>query len=349
MDDRQAPAAPWYSPDGRWYWDGSAWQPVARQAAVHGSPRRWRPGRKLYAVAVLVASLAALPAIASVRGFFTGFPTNATRVTGSGTHEVTLTEPGTYTISFERQVPGDWGVGFAMGGEPLANPPSGTISMQPTYGEAIQFRRPSTIVTYGVGETEGEAIAEFDLHDPGTYLLTFEPSSEDSGASFTFAIARGSPSASIGSFLVGGLAAFELLLIGIAIAVATLLLRRAPRQRVGTLAHPPVAFGPWEGQGYLGALPILLLPLVAFVLSVAAPTGSEWPLAASVFITGLVGAVFCAWVDRKLAPGRLLVVVDPQNGLEMRYHRIDKLGIFPLGWFWAVWGVFALSSLLFPH
>lgn len=77
MDNRgqeapqQGAAAPQYSSDGRWYWDGSAWQPVVHQAAVPIPRRRWRPARKLYLVPVLAVGLAALLVTLVIRGFVT--------------------------------------------------------------------------------------------------------------------------------------------------------------------------------------------------------------------------------------------------------------------------------------
>jgi hypothetical protein len=183
----------------------------------------------MYLVAVLAVGVATLLATVVVRGFVTGFPVNATRVAGPGTHEVTLTASGTYTISYERQVTGKSGGGFQMGGEPLDNLPSGTLRMVSTSGEAIAFREPSSIFTYWAGDTEGEAIAEFEIDRPGTYVLTSELSSGDSRSQFTLAIARGAPSDTVGYFLET-LAAFALLFTGVGVAVVTLVLRLVRRR-----------------------------------------------------------------------------------------------------------------------
>jgi hypothetical protein len=219
-----------YSPDGRWHWDGSAWQPVLQEAARPEPRHRWRPGRKFYLPAVLSVALAALLVSLVVRGFISGFPTSAIRVTGPGTAEVTLTAPGSYTISYERQATGNAGGGFETGGQPLEGIPAGTLKLVPaTSGAPVDLRAPSTTFTYFTENTEGQAIAEFVVDHPGTYRLTSQYSSGESGPQFTLAIAHGSPSDTVG-YVLGGLAAVVLLLIGVGIAIGTFVLRVTRRK-----------------------------------------------------------------------------------------------------------------------
>jgi hypothetical protein len=219
-----------YSPDGRWYWDGSAWQPVPQQVAQTVVRNLWRPGRRFYLLALLAVTLAALLVALVVRGYLSGFPANATRVTGPGTAEVTLAAPGSYTISYERQTTGNVGGGFETGGQPLEGIPSGTLELVPApSGAPVRLRAPSTTFTYSTGNTEGQAIAEFVVDRPGTYTLTSQYSSGESGPQFTLAIAQGSPSDTVG-YTLGGLAAVALLLIGVGIVVVTFVLRVTRRK-----------------------------------------------------------------------------------------------------------------------
>src|SRR5437879_342035 len=100
--DRQRSAAtPQYSPDGRWWWDGQEWWPASSGRAS----RAIRPRRRLYLVALLAAVAAVVLVVAA--SVSSGLPGNATRVTAPGTAKITLTQPGTYTISYEYQAAGD--------------------------------------------------------------------------------------------------------------------------------------------------------------------------------------------------------------------------------------------------
>lgn len=191
---------------------------------------RWRPGRKFYLLAVLAVALAALLVALVVRGFLSGFPASATRVTGPGTAEITLTAPGRYTISYERQVTGNVGGSFEMGGHPLEGIPSAALRLvSTTSGASVHLRAPSTTFTYSMANTEGQAIGEFEVDHPDKFALTSRYTSGESGPQFTLAIARGSPPDTVG-YALGGLAAVVLLLIGVGIATSTLVLRMARRE-----------------------------------------------------------------------------------------------------------------------
>lgn len=235
MDQQPMPqqdaGAPRYSPDGRWYWDGNTWQPVVHQTVRPGPRRRWRPGGRFYVLAALIVVSGALLMGLVVRDVLSGFPANAIRVAGPGTREITLTEPGTYTINYERQAMGENARGdFEMGQSP-EDAPAGTLTLvSKDTGEAIHLRAPSATFTYTVGNMEGQSIAQFQIDHPGTYALTSQASSQGSDRPFTLAISRGSPSDLLG-YVVGGLVAGALLLIGGGLAILTLVLRVIRRER----------------------------------------------------------------------------------------------------------------------
>lgn len=218
LEVRQGARAPQYSPDGRWYWDGTAWRPVLHQAAPSGRRHRWRPGRRYYLLAVLALALAALLAAVAVPGWLWGFPWSATHIHGPGTTEMRLPAPGTYTISLEG------------GGEPLEAIPPPTLSLvSATSGAKVDLHTPPTRFGYGKGDIEGEAIAEFQIDHPGTYALTSEYPSGESDPLFVLAIAQGSPLERL-RYLFGGLAAIALLITGTCIALAILILRLVQRE-----------------------------------------------------------------------------------------------------------------------
>ena len=67
MADNEAP--PQYSPDGRWWWDGATWEPVA-QAPSPAPPRR--RGRLLLGLGIVAATLVGLTLTATVVSWLTG-------------------------------------------------------------------------------------------------------------------------------------------------------------------------------------------------------------------------------------------------------------------------------------
>ena len=105
-------AAPQYSPDGRWWWNGREWQPVSQPASrPPASSQRIRPGRWPYFLAVLVVALGTAVFVIVLPRLLRFPPAiaNATRVTAPGTTQVTLVEAGTYMISYEHQGSGNVG------------------------------------------------------------------------------------------------------------------------------------------------------------------------------------------------------------------------------------------------
>src|SRR6266545_7797225 len=218
-----------YSPDGLWWWSGREWQPVSQQAPQPlASSGRIRPGRRLYLLAVLAVALAAALAALVVHGFSTGFPANATRVTAPGMTDITLTEPGTYMISYERQTVGNFGGSVEESNQPPSIPAE-ISSMELALvsndsGAPVSIHAVSGTFTYSMGNTEGLGIAEFSIDRPGTYTLASRYSNGRPGPQVVLAVAHGSPG-DVLKYVLGGFGVFPLLVAGAGIAAVTLYLR----------------------------------------------------------------------------------------------------------------------------
>jgi hypothetical protein len=241
---QQGAGTPQYAPDGRSWWNGREWQPVPQQISPGAlSGRRIRPGRWPYLMAGLIFVISVALVVHAV-SFSFGPPENPTRVTAPGTTEITLAEPGTYTISYEHQT---------LGNSPLINIPPEVSSMQlelvstasaaPVFIHAL----PGDNV-YSEGSTTDVAIAEFNVDHPGTYALSSRYSNGQSGQQVVLRIARGSPGDPIIALLFI-FAAGAALLAALAIGAVTLilrirsnrLLRRAPTPVVLAARHPEAA------------------------------------------------------------------------------------------------------------
>lgn len=196
-------------------------------------PRRW-----LYLPAALAAVTAVVLVALVVQGFRTGFPGNAVRVTGPGTTEITLSEPGDYTISYEHRIAGA-GWSIETGGEPTSIPAElSSMRLQlvsAATGAPVALRAVGGHVTYQVGSTEGIGVAEFKIDRPGAYSLSSRYSDGRSEPSVVLAIARGSPG-DVAVYVLLVFAALGLSLAAAAIWGITLFLRLRARDRARAAA-----------------------------------------------------------------------------------------------------------------
>jgi hypothetical protein len=101
----------------------------------------------------------------------------------------------------------------------------------------------------------------------------------------------------------------------------------------------------FEGHGYVGLLPPMPFTLILLVPTPLDAVDPRWVASLGFLITGLVGAVVCVWVDSKLAPGKILVVTDPQTGYEVTWYRRDMLGHLPLRLCAVPYGLMALGGI----
>lgn len=223
MDERpgRQPGAvtPQHSPDGRWWWNGRAWQAASAPVAPHEASRRpIEPGRRLYLVATVAVGAAVVSAVlAATLG---GLPDSATaRVTAPGTTEIALAEPGTYTISYEHLTAA--GVGHDAPSEvrlmQLDLVSTDSNARVPIHSLPGDFSSEE-------GSMEDVAIDEFSIDHAGTYTLVSRYADGQTGKPVVLAIAAGT-TANSGRIILGFLAAAGLLLGGLGLGAVTLILR----------------------------------------------------------------------------------------------------------------------------
>jgi hypothetical protein len=184
-----------------------------------------------------------------VRGvnFSVGPPENPTRVTAPGTAEITLAQPGTYTISYEHQT---------VRNEPLTSIPSEVSAM---HLELVSTASSAPVSIHALpgdtghvdGNTADVAIAEFNVDHPGTYALSARYSSGEPGPPASLRIERGSPGDPIVA-LLSIFAAGASLLAALATGAVTLVLRiRSALRLRRTRMQVVVASGPEAaGDGF---------------------------------------------------------------------------------------------------
>jgi hypothetical protein len=244
---QQGVAAPQYSTDGRWWWNGREWQPVSQpDLRPPSSSQRIRPGRWLYFVAVLAIALGAAVLVVLLRGLQTTAPSalvNATRITAPGTTQVTLAEAGNYMISYEHHGSGnvgDWSL--QASNEQKPDIPSEVSSMQLHLVSAasatpvsVHARSGDYYYTYSVGDKDGVVIAVFSVDRPGTYSLASQYANGQSQPQVVLAIAQGSPDDLFVSSplftTLGVLAGLGLSLVGLVIGGVTLFFRIRAKDR----------------------------------------------------------------------------------------------------------------------
>lgn len=90
------------------------------------------------------------------------------RIVVPGTHEIELTEPGEYTIFYEYRSVIDSKV--YMTGEAL--PAELLVSIYHISGNIeVDLKQPSMDNTYNIGGRAGVSLLEFDIDEPGTYMV----------------------------------------------------------------------------------------------------------------------------------------------------------------------------------
>ncbi len=130
-----------------------------------------RPARLWYWVAgaALVAAVVWL-----ALGLFLGFRSLSRQVEGfqrvpiPGQAEVSLAEPGGYTVYFE-------GLGASDEQIPM---PRFRLSLTTVAGEEVPVRPYGGAATYGFGGHSGRAVATFQIEEPGRFLLQTEGESQ---------------------------------------------------------------------------------------------------------------------------------------------------------------------------
>lgn len=176
---------------------------------------RKAPGRVWYLVAGLLAVAGLAAAGFSLWRTLTGIEGDLIRVTFPGQEEISLAEPGTYTIFVEYQT----------GTTPDPESAELTVEVISEQGESLQFTRPSGTLTYTLGGRTGEGVLQFEVDQPGNFRFVGDYPDGD-GPDVMLAVNRGFTGrlfTGIGAVILIPLATGS---AAIAIAVVTFLRRR---------------------------------------------------------------------------------------------------------------------------
>ena len=201
--------------------------------------RRIKPGRWLYVLAAGLALIGVLLIPLSIRAVASTIPGDADKFVAPGRTEITLTQPGTYTLDYEYQT-------FLRGrafNTPNSIPPMDIRIASSATGDVVPMKA-STGYSYQVGGTQGMSVAEFTINDPGKYIVESSYTDSESGPDIVFAVAQGAPGGLLGGIL-GILGALAALLAAGILALVTFIFRYSNRRR----PQPVAGTGPGPEGG----------------------------------------------------------------------------------------------------
>lgn len=185
------------------------------------------PGRWWYLVAVLVALAGLAVAGLLVLKTILGAGKDLQRVVMPGEVEVLLDEPGTYTIYYEYRSVVD-GRMFATAGSDVS---ALQVSVEEVAtGEGVSLTPPGGNVEYEFGPHAGRAVFNFEVEQPGGYVVAAGYPEGSEGPEVVLAIGQG-----VGRRIAAGLLAaigipFVAFGLAVAIAVVTHMKRRRARR-----------------------------------------------------------------------------------------------------------------------
>lgn len=173
-------------------------------------------------VAIICLLVASLLGYRAVTGFL-GLADDLTRVVVPGTVDLTLESSGDYTIFYEHRSQVD---GRAFNTPESLEGLRISITSRET-GSLVSLSTPGSDVEYSVRGRSGYSALGFSVNRPGTYELTAFYEGTGQGPDVVLAIGQGVGRALVMS-MVAGIAAFFIVLAGVA---ATLALTLVPRYR----------------------------------------------------------------------------------------------------------------------
>ncbi len=194
-----------------------------------------RPSRSYYALAgVVIVAGAVVFALTLWKGLARA-TASLQQVVAPGTSEITLPEPGTYTVYYEHQsVIGNrvYSTGETVPGLVC------TLASKRT-GAGIRFSPSRANATYSFGGRVGRSVLDFQIEQPGMYVFSSSYPQGRDGSEVVLAVGRGS-SMGIATTVLGSLAVlFGSIALGMVIFIVTLLRRHQAFQRLRTAGGPP--------------------------------------------------------------------------------------------------------------
>ena len=176
------------------------------------------------AVLVIGAVAFALVLVDGLMGITDGF----TQVVVPGQAEVTLDEPGTYTIFHEYHSVVDGKV-YSTAGD-ISGLRCRLVSKQT--GAEVPLSSMSASMTYELGSRSGRAILECEIDQPGVYVLSAEYAEGQAGPEVVLALCRGFMKTLLFTIFGGLGIAFGSLAVAATIAIVVFVKRRKAKARL---------------------------------------------------------------------------------------------------------------------
>ncbi|HUG16822.1 MAG TPA: hypothetical protein VMM78_17580 [Thermomicrobiales bacterium] len=194
----------------------------------------------LIAAAIFIAAavVAGLLGYRAITGFL-GLTDDLTRVVVPGATEITFTETGDYTIFYEHRSTHDGRV-FRT---PQTLEGLRVSLLSRDTDSFVPLSPPGSDVEYSMRGRSGYAVLGFSIGEPGPYEITGFYEGNAQGPDVVLAIGQGVGRTLVVSILAG-IGAAVILLLGVAAALALILVPRSRRKRQALQAPPIAASAP---------------------------------------------------------------------------------------------------------
>ncbi len=188
-----------------------------------------RPGRIWYALAAIVLAGGIAVFVILLVSFITdltGMARSMTRVVAPGTFDITLDQPGNYTLFDEYQSVVDGQVYHNPGG---LGGLTCTLTDKAT-GRKIPLIAASTTATYTTGAYAGRSVFDFTIPSPGVYTLTAQYARGAGGSQAVLSIDHGFLGGIVGS-IIKMFGAIGVLTVSIVLSILIFVLTIVRRNR----------------------------------------------------------------------------------------------------------------------
>jgi hypothetical protein len=179
------------------------------------------PSRWWYLVAVGVGLAASALMVLLLFSQLNSLEKSLTQLVVPGDVELSLAEPGTYTIFLEEKSSIDGRI-YNSSGDSISDL---QVTVYSGTGQSLQLRGPSISSNYELQGRSGTAVLEFDVNEPGQYRLTGTYSDARTKPEVVLAVGAGH----MGMLLTGVVGGLAVMFGGIAVAIAiivTVFIRR---------------------------------------------------------------------------------------------------------------------------
>ena len=194
-----------------------------------------RPGRGFYGLAVVVVVAGfGLFGVTLWKGL-SGMGSKLQQVVAPGKAEITLSEPGDYTIFYEHQSV----VGNRVYSTGDSVPGLECMLVSKSSASPVELRRSGVDSTYSFGGRSGKSVFDFHIDHPGVYEFSSGYSEGSDGEEVVLAVGKGITS-DILMTIFGGLAVvFGSIALAVAIVVITAVKRHKAQRRLQSSGGVP--------------------------------------------------------------------------------------------------------------